>query len=232
MALESTQPLTEMSTTNLPGGKGWPAHKAVSLTWSVSRLSRKCVNLDVSPPFRPSRPVTGIALLFFLRTHEDVSPAPTPWTPFMWQPDRRGWTSHFSAFFSRPNGPSALNCATGNARFRVVISAISVERLSCHSALYNVQNNDFSFDSLELSCSVFGDLFSTKNGNTSDDPSRICWLLWQLSFGWRPWYGVTAIETTEPLASVLSANLILTRKIKSHNSIRFWNFMKLCVQSQ
>jgi hypothetical protein len=32
MVLGSTQPLTEMSTTNLPGGgggvKGWPAHKA------------------------------------------------------------------------------------------------------------------------------------------------------------------------------------------------------------
>jgi hypothetical protein len=28
MALESTQPLTEMSTRNLSGGKGWPARKA------------------------------------------------------------------------------------------------------------------------------------------------------------------------------------------------------------
>jgi hypothetical protein len=26
MALGSTQPLTEMSIRNLPGGKGWPAH--------------------------------------------------------------------------------------------------------------------------------------------------------------------------------------------------------------
>jgi hypothetical protein len=32
MALESTQPLTEMSTRNLPGGKGRPAHKADKLT--------------------------------------------------------------------------------------------------------------------------------------------------------------------------------------------------------
>jgi hypothetical protein len=31
MALEPTQPLTEMSTRNLPGGKGRPAHKAVNL---------------------------------------------------------------------------------------------------------------------------------------------------------------------------------------------------------
>jgi hypothetical protein len=32
MALESTQPLTDVSTRNLPGGKGQPAHKADSLT--------------------------------------------------------------------------------------------------------------------------------------------------------------------------------------------------------
>jgi hypothetical protein len=32
MALGSTQPLTEMSTRNLPGGKGRPARKADNLT--------------------------------------------------------------------------------------------------------------------------------------------------------------------------------------------------------
>jgi hypothetical protein len=32
MALGLTQPLTEMSTTNLPGGKGRPARKAENLT--------------------------------------------------------------------------------------------------------------------------------------------------------------------------------------------------------
>jgi hypothetical protein len=32
MAMESTQPLTEMSTRNLPGGKGRPARKADNLT--------------------------------------------------------------------------------------------------------------------------------------------------------------------------------------------------------
>jgi hypothetical protein len=32
MALVSTQPLTEMSTRNLPGAKGWPARKADNLT--------------------------------------------------------------------------------------------------------------------------------------------------------------------------------------------------------
>jgi hypothetical protein len=45
MALGSTEPLTEMSTRNLPGGKGQPAGQLVRLTVSpppVSRLSRKC----------------------------------------------------------------------------------------------------------------------------------------------------------------------------------------------
>jgi hypothetical protein len=36
-------PLTEMSTRNLPGGKGWPAHKAD--------------NLDISEPCGPPWPV-------------------------------------------------------------------------------------------------------------------------------------------------------------------------------
>jgi predicted transcriptional regulator len=32
VALRSTQPVTEISTRNLPEGKGWPAHKAYNLT--------------------------------------------------------------------------------------------------------------------------------------------------------------------------------------------------------
>jgi hypothetical protein len=32
LVLESTQPLTEMSTRNLPGGNGWPERKADNLT--------------------------------------------------------------------------------------------------------------------------------------------------------------------------------------------------------
>jgi hypothetical protein len=62
MAPESAQPLTEMSTSNLPGGKGQPARRADNFT-AVSRLSRKCGSLDVSQPYGPSWPVTGIALL-------------------------------------------------------------------------------------------------------------------------------------------------------------------------
>jgi hypothetical protein len=45
MALGSTQPLTEMSTRDLPGGKKRPA-----LPPSVCRMSSKCESLNLSQP--------------------------------------------------------------------------------------------------------------------------------------------------------------------------------------
>jgi hypothetical protein len=62
MALGSTQPLTEMSTRNLPGGKGRPAREADNLT-------AICGSLDVSQPYCPSRSLTGIALPLPLQLH-------------------------------------------------------------------------------------------------------------------------------------------------------------------
>jgi hypothetical protein len=48
MALGSTQSLTEMNPTNLPGGKGRPTHRTDNFTAICGRLSRQNVGASTS----------------------------------------------------------------------------------------------------------------------------------------------------------------------------------------
>jgi hypothetical protein len=64
LSLWSTQPLTEMSTRNLPGVKDGRRVRLITLPPYVSRLSRNCGSPDVSRPCGPPRSVVGILLHF------------------------------------------------------------------------------------------------------------------------------------------------------------------------
>jgi hypothetical protein len=49
----------------LVGVERGPCLELTTLPPTVSRMSRQCGILNISQPYRPPRPVTGIALLYF-----------------------------------------------------------------------------------------------------------------------------------------------------------------------
>jgi hypothetical protein len=65
MVLGWTQPLSEMSTRNLSGGKGQPERKADNLTAICDPAVQ--IMWEPCPVYGPPRPVTGIDLPFFLK---------------------------------------------------------------------------------------------------------------------------------------------------------------------
>jgi hypothetical protein len=67
MAMGFTQPLTEMSTRRTIWGV--ERGRCIGLTTllpPVSQLFRQCGILNISQPYRPPRPGTGIAFTFFI----------------------------------------------------------------------------------------------------------------------------------------------------------------------
>jgi hypothetical protein len=65
MALGSTQPLTEMSTRNIPGGEGRPAPKADNLTAICEPIVYKNVGSSTShSPMGLHGPLQGYLYLF------------------------------------------------------------------------------------------------------------------------------------------------------------------------
>jgi hypothetical protein len=67
-ALVLTQSLTEMNIRNFPGGRGLKRDRHVRLPTSppsVNRLSRRCGILDVSQPYRSTRPIRGIDFIIY-----------------------------------------------------------------------------------------------------------------------------------------------------------------------
>jgi hypothetical protein len=69
-----THPLTEMSTRNLPGGKGVPARRADNFSQSVSRLSRKFWSLDISKSYGPPIPSCRASFTFYLSRDAKIIP--------------------------------------------------------------------------------------------------------------------------------------------------------------
>jgi hypothetical protein len=99
MVLGSTQPLTEMSTRDLPRGKD--GQLTISPPY-VRRLFRKRGNLDDTQPYRPPRSVTGIALLFLPSLHHTYTHTHTHTHIYIYIYSYCGEILHFVVINGRP----------------------------------------------------------------------------------------------------------------------------------
>jgi hypothetical protein len=112
MALGSTQALTEMSTRNLPGRVkgGWRVGLTI-LPSSMSRLCRKCGNLNVSQPHGPPMPFTRLAFPLPYITQGGV--------PFEFRPGHRLYRHVLFLWFSLVPSRKYPD-STSNSQYRIL----------------------------------------------------------------------------------------------------------------
>jgi hypothetical protein len=126
MALGLTQPLIEMSTRNLPGGKGSPRISLITSLPSVSWLSRKYASLDISQPYESPWPVSRDSITFL--TQKLIFCHlwwPLEGTVHLWNSLWRSWHVTTQFCLSSPLRREDINFAGTSFMFRFYVSALA-----------------------------------------------------------------------------------------------------------
>jgi hypothetical protein len=144
MALGLTQPLTEMSTRNLPGGKGSRCISLITSPPSVSWLNRKCGSLDISQPYESPWPVNGDSFTFltqkliFCHLWWPLEGIMHLWTLF-W----RSWHVMTQFCISSPVRREDIDFVGTSFMFRFYVSALAWFRW--HSYLIKIKSQIMKF---------------------------------------------------------------------------------------